>query len=879
MKILKPQKLGLLTRCFEHERRAFLGVAILALHNFSHALASEMDMWKFLPEELGKDAVVDTGIPKSCGELLVTGSAFQPGGEPRPGSMVRVKVGKVDKTLYVIGNRYWQRRSPTEPEPFTQMPITWENAFGGEGYSRNPLGKGIAPIKTEHGPAHPLPNVELPGMLIQSKKERPEPAGLGPIDLMWPQRFSKAGTHDTQWLKERFPGFARDMDWSIFNIAPQDQHQREPFRGDESFLIDGMHPEKPRLEGHLPGMATRCFVNQRTNGSDTFCEIVMRLTTVWFFPHAERYLLIFHGTHKIDEDDAGDVLQLMAGAETLDKPKPAEHYRQVLELRLDPEKGAIHALKDSDLLPPTSAINSCEDETIEEMQALLATEDLLRKHRRKFIEKEIERSRTLVASLGLDPDLHGPAPLPPDEPIPSLEEIPEFAERLKAEAEKQKQEAEREQAQHEARVRELLIREGLDAEEILAEPKQPMQGPPQFSAEKEIEKLRTLSAELKAMGCPVEELDQYATDPERRQMYDDAEKNMREGYRQMAHHQDAAPRFSGEDAARSKASVLATLDSHGSLARLNMTGFDLSDMDLQGIDLSDAWLENANLARTNLAGANLAGAVLARADLTEANLSGADLSKANLGLAQIIRTKADGALFSEAILSKVHLVDSSLRSARLEQADLSEATFSGTDLSEAILYSNCFLKTDLRGLHLKSADLSKCIFLEVDVSAVNFSHANLESVTFLKSKGDGAVFSGANMKKACFVQECTFEQADFRRAILEDANFRTSRLAHSDFSEAQLAGVDLSECDLSRAKFYRAFARDALFVKANLAQAFLVSADLMNAILEKADLSGADLSGANLFQADLARVHANRKTKFLDTNTKKVRIYPKRTCA
>lgn len=877
MKVLKPQKLGLLTRCFEHERRAFLGVAILALHRFSHALASEMDMWKFLPEELGKDGIPDAGMPKSRAEFLVTGSAFQPGGKPRPTSMLRIQVGKLEKTLYVIGNRYWQRRAPTEAEPFVEMPIAWEKAFGGDGYDRNPLGKGVTPIETEQGLVHPLPNVEQPGMLVRSKKDRPEPAGLGPIDLMWPQRFSKAGTHDEQWLKERFPGFAHDMDWSIFNIAPGDQHQHEPFRGDESFLIYGMHPEKPRLEGRLPGMAARCFVNQRTAGGETFREIAMRLTTVWLFPHAERYLLIFHGMQGIAEDDAADVLDLMIGAETLGEPKPIEHYRQVRELRIDPERGAIHALRDNDLLPPTPEINSSDDETMAEMQALIATEGLLRKHRRKFVEKEIERSRALVASLGLDPDLHAPAPPPPDEPIPSLDQIPEFAERLREEAERQKEEAEREQAERDAKVRELLIREGLDADKILAESKQPVCGPPKFSAEKEIQKLRALSTELSASGCPVEELDQYATDPERRQMLDDAEKNMRECYRQMAHQQDAAPRFSGADAARSRAAVLATLDSHGSLARLNMTGFDLSDMDLQGVDLSEAWLENANLARTNLKGANLSGAVLARADLTEANLTGADLSKTNLGLAQITRTKADGALFSKAILSKVHLADASLRGARLDEADLSEATFSGTDLSEAVLCSIFFLKVDLRGLHLDSADLSKCNFLEVDVSGVNFSHANLESVAFIKSKGEGVIFSGTNMKNACFVQECAFEQADFRRAVLEGANLRGTRLTGSDFSESRLAGADLSECDLSRTKFYRAFARNALLVKANLVGAVLVSADLMNAILQKADLSSADLRGANLFQADLARVHADRQTNFQDANTKKVRIYPKRT--
>jgi uncharacterized protein YjbI with pentapeptide repeats len=876
MKVLKPQKLGLISRCFEHERRYYLSIGVLALHHFAGALVSEAELWKFLALELGKFAP-DAAMPKSRAEFLVTGRAFQPGGEPRPSGKVRVRIGNLEKTLYVVGNRYWlSSTDSSKPEPFVDMPISWETAFGGEGFDRNPLGKGFGPVQTARGSVHPLPNVELPGSLVASSEDRTEPAGFGPLDMMWPQRFSKAGTHDDEWLKERFPGFSKDMDWSIFNIAPEDQQRREPFRGDEPFLIEGMHPERQTIEGALPGIAARCFVNQRVTGGEEVREVAMRLTTVWFFPHAGRFLLVFHGAHEVSEDDAADVLQLMAGAEDREDPKPVEHYRRVREKRLDPDKGALHALRDADLLPARPEINAAGDSVADEMGALLKTEGLLGKHQRAFMIREIEERRAFVASLGLDPDIHAPILPPPEEPLPSPEDIPEYAERVKADADRWMAEQEQQWAKKKEEIHRLLVAEGLDADAILAEPDQEVCGPPLFSAEQEIRKLRALSAECVAMGCPVEELDRYAEDPERRRMLEEAELGMREGYRLMAHHQSAAPRFSGDDAARARAAVLATLESQGNLARLNMTGFDLSDMDLRGVDMSGAWLENANLARANLAGANLAEAVLARADLTEADLTGADLHKANLGLAYFVRTKAGGAILSEAVLHKAHIEDTVLSNARLDSADVMEADISATDLSRALLPELVFMKSSLENVCFAGADLKGSTFIEMDLDGVDFSGARLEGVTFLKCRGSGAVLASADLTNARFVQECSFEKADFRHAVLDTANLRGTRLAGSDFSEARLTGADFSECDLSLSRLYRASARNALFVKAHLVDAVLVYADLMNAIMQKADIRGADLRCANLYQVDLARVHADRRTNFQDANMKKVRVYPMR---
>ena len=78
MKTIKPQKLGLLTRCYEHEQQFFLGVSVLAFIPLTTepALLSEVDLWKFCAAELGKEAILDSGIPKSRPEFLVTGKAF-----------------------------------------------------------------------------------------------------------------------------------------------------------------------------------------------------------------------------------------------------------------------------------------------------------------------------------------------------------------------------------------------------------------------------------------------------------------------------------------------------------------------------------------------------------------------------------------------------------------------------------------------------------------------------------------------------------------------------------------------------------------------------------------------------------------------------------
>ncbi|WP_437635517.1 DUF2169 family type VI secretion system accessory protein [Sorangium sp. So ce854] len=347
MKIVKPMRLGVVPRVFMAQRTPHL--LITAFVGFSYErpvrLLYEPTVWTMATEELGKDGLLDELNPKTRGELLVTGRCYPPGRVARPASSVRVQLGPIDKSLYVIGDRTWGLLGMSDPTPFTEMPVTWRNAFGGEGFARNPLGKGHG----DKGAA--LPNIESPRHLIRGRGDRPMPAGLDGYDITWPQRFSKIGTCDAAWRDQCFPGFARDTDPTLFNMAPDDQQIDGFFRGDEAFVVENMHPDRPRIEGALPGVASRCFVCLKTRDGVEIREPAMKLDTVRLFPHRERGVVFFRGGVEIAEDDAKDVVAVLVACEAMGAPRPAAYYHAYLTPRLGPRDPDLPDDEDDVLMP------------------------------------------------------------------------------------------------------------------------------------------------------------------------------------------------------------------------------------------------------------------------------------------------------------------------------------------------------------------------------------------------------------------------------------------------------------------------------------------------------------------------------------------------
>jgi len=348
MKVIKDMEHGLLLNYFGLNNRFYLSVTMMTFFDFNNPdqPISEQKLWPFVQEELGKETIFDMAMPKPKGEVLIWGRCFAPEGKPRPASQVNFQLGPIKKTLYVFGNRQWKRSGVgaviSDPEPFTEMPIMYERAFGGGGFDRNPAGRGINPVIMPSGEEmRPLPNIEDPRHLIGSPKDRPEPAGFGPFDFTLPQRSKKLGTYDNKWFQEQWPFYPEDMDWTYFNAAPEDQQMEVFFNGSEKFTIGNMHKSKPIIESRLPNLRHRLFINQLTDknkpeGEKIFREIHTHIDTIWLFPHAESGVVIYRGSVETKDDEALDVPHLyIATEDPSEEAKTIEQFHEEFEKRLE----------------------------------------------------------------------------------------------------------------------------------------------------------------------------------------------------------------------------------------------------------------------------------------------------------------------------------------------------------------------------------------------------------------------------------------------------------------------------------------------------------------------------------------------------------------
>ena len=838
MKIYKPLKQGLLTKIFEEKKRYYLVTTVLTFFSLDlpSQLFTEIDLWKFAGEALGKDVILDLGMPKPRGEVLVTGKFFARGGVPGLAGQVRLKLGMVEKKLDVFGDRFWNRAAGTslvisDPKPMTVMHISYENAFGGPDYKENPLGKGYGPVKTDKGEeVYPLPNIEKPGHLIGSPKDRPEPAGFGPLDQMWPQRFSKVGTYDDKWLQERFPGFPGDFDWTFFNAAPEDQQLTGYFSGDETVEIEGMHPEKSKIAAKLPGILSRCFVNQKAGEEETFKEIKMRPDTVWLFPHYERGVLIYRGVTEAANDEAEDVLQVLVAYERLaDEPRSLEHYHQALLKRNDKEKGYLHLINEKDLIPigERSAIR----DLIEGSEPNVKKESIFQKNMKRRMEREREKAREKLKESGLDPNRYLPEPPSSVEfDIEKLDELDAYAERMMSEAKTQ-------QAEAEAKSRALFKELGMDYDQVVKEAKEKGGGRPKFSAEETIKRLRG----------------QGISDPETEKKIYQMEDNLNKAYREYGHYFPPAPRPSHAEINRMREAVVSGYRRGESFAGMDLTGIDLSDLDLKGIDLKEAFLEGANLSGSDLGNAHLTGCLLVRANLSYAIFSSAKMKESNMGQSNLCGADLREADLTKAVIARADLSKANLSGAKMEETDLSESKLHETDLSRACLTKARFMESDLTAATLAEADLSESLFLNAKLEEVDFSMAKLVSVIFVGVKGDRAIFKKADLTNLRALMETSLQEANFQGASLVGANLMGANLAKSHFELANISAADFSQSNLESSSFYRAVAKQARFRKSNLAGANMVSINLFEGSLEKARLVDADLRGANLYSVNFLK--------------------------
>ncbi|MEZ4374686.1 MAG: DUF2169 domain-containing protein [Polyangiaceae bacterium] len=865
MQVIKPFRISVLHRCFENEGKPFFSIAMLMLFPLGSKepqLLAEKELWELVGGELG-ETTLDVGMPKRAGELLLQAVAHPK--EPVKACRVRAKLGTLERALYVSGDRYWKDGKATEPTPFQELPISWENAFGGEGFGKNPGGKGFAPKGQEHH-FRPLPNIENPDQLLRSPSMQPEPVSFLPVPMGNPERLKKLGTFDQRWLETRFPGFAADMDWSYFNAAQPAQIIDGYFQGDEAYELENLVPGDPLLRGSLPGARARCFIQRR--GETQLEELRTRLDTVFLIPHRLRGVLVFRAAVPVTEDDASDIDRVLVAGEWLGEGRPAAHYQAVFERRIDPEKGFLEALRESELMPdrlPRGALG----------EPNLPREGFRREAAKKRVAEELERVRKLLLDAGQDPDKLLPQ-IPEDPHVDTdPEKIPEQVEILQATLAKKREEAEQKRVEMEAQVQKLCAQHNVDYDAKLQEARGQSGGPPKLKQKLSLEAMKQQLLAAEAQGAKVPELAKF-DDPELLAKLDMAEDKLLQAYQRQAHLFPAAQPVDEDIAQQRGAALIAAARAGENLWRRDFTRADLRGAKLDELNLSGAFLEGANLSGASLRGAELSDVVLARADLRDVDLTGSTLQRANLAEADLCGAKLVSCRLEEATLMRAKLENADLEGAHLEGVMLFEAELANTRCVKTHFGGVNFIRQSLVGCDFEGADLEQAVFVEVVGSGVRFDGAQLRRATFVECRLPGSSWVRAEMHGATLAKTCELADADFRWALLERATLAGSLLRGCNFAEAQLKMANLSEVDAQGAKLYRTDLRRATLSKADLRGAVMASANAMEALLDHADLRGVDLRGANLFRSDLSKIRVDTMTQLTDALVEQARVVGRR---
>jgi uncharacterized protein YjbI with pentapeptide repeats len=691
----------------------------------------------------------DLAIFKTKADVTLTGSAYAPpsAGGSTPAMQVEFHFGVGAKGFVrraaVLGDRYWQKAllaiAPTAPESFETMPLTWERAFGGPAFEANPNGAGHKGQAGKDGVSR-LPNLEDPAHLVRSPGDAVAPVCFAPVAMLWKERWSKLGTYDRRWFKQRWPYFPEDFDWAFFQIAPRPQ-QLAYLTGDEVFTVIGMRPDMPRLDGRLPGVRARCFLQMTDEAGADFREIPLVLDTAALDVDALKLSLVWRAFVEVSDEEAPEIEAIFIAREDLDAAPMtlAEARAQYLRAASPPP-------------PEETDPKAAEPVTIAPPPDPPPAKSEIAEAREKILKD--------LAAAGIAPPDDTPPP-PPAAPDPAA-----IADSLRAAGASEE-----------------------DIVEVLAAIAPPVDEPAEARAgAPTAAQVRAKVIEMLAAGEAFDGLDLAGADLAD---LDFTERSLVATLLKganLARCSFAGAKLEGAILARADLTEARLADADFSMADLSATKAqradftnarvdeaDFSGADLEGAVLDGAHGESTQFERCRLVGARLGGANLTDADFTGANLDGASLDKAMLPQARLYDITAHGASFRDVVMP----------GARVEGAKATKAVFSnlvapGSIWERALLNEATFLGAVLPGASFARATCLKTVFSTADLTEARFRRARLGGASFLHT----------NLMMA------TFERADLTLADLRGANLHAAetwkaKLDHAKLDQAIVTGSKL----------------------------------------------------------------------------------------
>ena len=701
---------------------------------------------------------------KPRADLLLVGKCYTPGGRLASACRPIFQVGSRSKSIGVFGNRYWKGllKSMSDPEPFKEMEIRYENSYGGEGYKRNPIGKGYwKKQKDEGSKIWPLPNIEDPQDLIKSTSSNPEPTGFGPLNMMWEQRFSKAGTYKKEWQEERWPWYPRDLDWGFFNSAPLGMQVEDYLKGDEKLYLENLHPEISQYHSQLPGLRARCFVNKYDPEDETqthFEEVSLKLDTLWVDMELEKLILVWRGNTPIHDIKLKDIESIFSVTEPLSEPgKEAEFYWDELEERFSEAEEEKEDEEDEAYWKAFDEDFEAFDKEFEEMDLEFAQMDKEFAVLEAEAQRAFEKNTKMALARGLDPAIL-------DKPAEgkTLQEAQSVLKAIKARLEKTNPE-------HAEHIQEVDLAVLKDAEE---------------------------------MDKAEEEFDQEMADLDEPPMTRESVQEAAEKKDSLAGKNLSRLDLSGMDLSGldfTEADLRDSILKLTNLSKANLFEADLSGADMTEADLSDAILDEAYLSKAVLTGARLTGLSLNEADLSGLQLEGADFSG----------SKGRWADFSESNLEKAVFAGCKLPQADFSACKVNEADFRGSELQSAQFYQVQAVKIDLESADVSELQASeKSDFTEANCRNIRgkgsiWEESILDRANYSGAMLEDAILSDVSAKQTRFIR-ANLGNATFEDSCLDGAVFTEANLLRASFERASLIGTDLSRTNLYESSFWEA---------------------------------------------------------------------------
>lgn len=256
---------------------------------------------------------IDFAPRKPRCDVLLNGSAYAPGGKPTDRVTVSLRVGALTKSFDVVGNRVWKAGAlylaVSAPAPFTVMPISYNNAFGGiDKAQEDPLKWRYYPLNHAGVGYHeytsgkflagkPLPNTEERGSKITNPTGSYKPMAFGPVGRSWQPRIKFAGTYDQNWIDKVFPFLPADFKEEYYQAAPPDQWLAYPSGGEEVQLRN-LIPEGTTTF-HLPIKKVPVEFSYK-NGARKKVEGV--IDTLVLEPDQERFLMSWRASLPLEKN-------------------------------------------------------------------------------------------------------------------------------------------------------------------------------------------------------------------------------------------------------------------------------------------------------------------------------------------------------------------------------------------------------------------------------------------------------------------------------------------------------------------------------------------------------------------------------------------------